>query len=179
MLKLIPDAARQADFSYLQFSRQMLRGAALDAVKDRNARGFWLEMLPGTKRPFQRPAIELALALHDERAGALDGLFAPGSPVRSPDLREILLTNVAGPALLRRQARDPQAPKHERDLALVHPALQGPDPRRLPRLPGRPGAGAGRMRRPTAISMPCAARSRCRSALSARPKAWAIMTARR
>jgi hypothetical protein len=118
VLKLIPDAARQADFSYLQFSRQMLRGAALDAVKDRNARGFWMEMLPGTKRPFQRPAIELALALHDERAGALDGLFAAGSPLRTPDLREILLTNVAGPALLRRQAADAQAPKHERDVAL-------------------------------------------------------------
>jgi len=118
VLKLIPDAARQADFSYLQFSRQMLRGAALDAVKDRNARGFWIEMLPGTKRPFQRPAIELALALHDERAGTLDGLFAAGSPLRTPDLREILLTNVAGPALLRRQAKDAQAPKHERDVAL-------------------------------------------------------------
>lgn len=118
VLTLIPDAARQADFSYLEFSRQMLRGAALDAVKDRNARGFWLEMLPGTKRPFQRPAIELALALHDERAGALDGLFAAGSPVRTPDIREILLTNVAGPALLRRQAKDMQAPKHERDVAL-------------------------------------------------------------
>ncbi|CUS45101.1 MAG: hypothetical protein V4610_08395 [Pseudomonadota bacterium] len=118
VLKLIPDAARQADFSYLQFSGQMLRGAALDAVKDRNARGFWIEMLAGAKRPFQRPAIELALALHDERAGALDGLFASGSPLRAPDLREILLTNVAGPVLLRRQARDAQAPKHERDVAL-------------------------------------------------------------
>jgi len=118
VLKLIPDAARQADFSYLEFSRQMLRGAALDAVKDRNARGFWMEMLPGTKRPFQRPAVELALALHDERADALDTVFAAGSPVRTPDIREILLTNVAAPALLRRQAKDMQAPKHERDVAL-------------------------------------------------------------
>ena len=118
VLKLIPDAARQKNFSYLQFSRQMLRGAALDALGDRNARGFWLEMISGTTQPFQRPAAELALALHDERNGKLDGLFDAASPVRTPAIREILLTKVAGPALLRRQAKDSAAPRHERDVAL-------------------------------------------------------------
>jgi len=118
VLRLIPDATQQKRFSYLQFSRQMLRGIALDAVKDRNARGFWLDLLPGASLPYQRPAVELALALHDERTGALGRVFEPGSPVRDPVVREILLANVAGPPLLRQQARDAAAPLHEREVAL-------------------------------------------------------------
>jgi hypothetical protein len=118
VLRLLPDAARQGSFSHLQFSRQTLRGMALEAVKDRNARGFWLEVLPGAKQPFQRSTVELALAMHDERGGALDRLFEPGSPIHDPEIRETLLVNVAGPALLRRQAKDVGAPQHEREVAL-------------------------------------------------------------
>ncbi len=118
VLRLIPDAARQKSFTALQFSRQMLRGMALDAARDRNARGFWLEMLPGATAPNQRSTVELALALHEERNGGLPRLFAPGSPVRTSALRQVLLANVAGPDLLRQQARDQAAPRRERQLAL-------------------------------------------------------------
>jgi hypothetical protein len=117
-LTLIPDAARQGSFSALEFSRQMLRGMALEALKDRNARGFWAEMLPGAKAPFQRPALELAIAIHDERAGELHRIFAAGSPIRNQAIRAILLANVAEAALLRQQAKAAAAAEHERDLAL-------------------------------------------------------------
>lgn len=116
--RLIPDAARQGSFTYLEFSRQMLRGMALEALKDRNARGFWLEMLGGAQWAWQRPAVELALAMNEERAGRLDRVFAPDSPIRGSAVREILLMYAAGPALLRQQARAADAPSHERDLAL-------------------------------------------------------------
>ncbi|WP_152616261.1 tetratricopeptide repeat protein [Sphingomonas sp. ERG5] len=119
VLRLIPDAARQRVFDYLQFSRQMLRGMALEQSRDRNARGFWIEMLPGATLPFERPALELALALHDERSAGLERIFAKESPVGAPDIREILLKNVAGPQLLRRQARDGNIPRHERGVALA------------------------------------------------------------
>jgi hypothetical protein len=118
VLRLIPDASHQKRFSYLQFSRQMLRGIALDAVKDRNARGFWLDLLPGATLPYQHAAVELALALHDERTAALGRVFEPGSPVVDPVVREILLVNVAGAPLLRQQARAAAAPAHEREAAL-------------------------------------------------------------
>ncbi|GAA0297798.1 hypothetical protein GCM10009087_04520 [Sphingomonas oligophenolica] len=118
VLRLIPDAARQKKFSYLQFSRQVLRGMALDALRDRNARGFWLDLLPGATLPYQHAAIELALALHDERTAALGRVFEPGSPVSDPVVREILLANVAGAPLLRQQARNMAAPLHEREVAL-------------------------------------------------------------
>jgi hypothetical protein len=96
----------------------MLRGMALEAQGDASARDFWLSLLPAAQRPFQRPTIELAIALHDERTGGLARVFAPGSPVRTPKIREMLLAHSAGPELLRRQARDAVAPQHERDLAL-------------------------------------------------------------
>jgi hypothetical protein len=117
VLKLIPDAARQSSFSEVQFSRQMLRGMALDAVGDRNARGFWLEMMPGAKIEAQHSALELALAYHDERTGGLARVFAPDSPVDDASIREILLTNVADAGLLRKQATGAKA-AHERQVAL-------------------------------------------------------------
>ena len=118
VLALIPDAARQQNFSYLQFSRQMLRGFALDMAGDRNARGFWLELFGGAKQPWQREALELAYAMHEERGGGLARLFAAGSPLRNPAIRELLLEHVAGPDILRQQARDKSAPPRERHAAL-------------------------------------------------------------
>lgn len=118
VLRLIPDAARQQRFTPLAFSRQMLRGMALEAKRDRNARGFWLEMLPGATQPHQRAAIELALAMNEERGKGLARVFAAGSPVRNATIRELLLANVADAALLRQQAKDANAPRHERDVAL-------------------------------------------------------------
>jgi TolA-binding protein len=118
VLHLIPDAARQKAFSYLQFSRQMLRGMALEAVKEHNALGFWMQMLGGATQPFQRPALELAIAYHHERAGSVSKVFDADSPVHYPLLREVLLSQVADAALLRKQAKDASAPQRERDIAL-------------------------------------------------------------
>ena len=118
VLHLLPDHAEQASFAYLDYSRQILRGMALEATADRNTRAFWLQTIPGARRPFQRPAIELALALHDERTHALDKIFAPQSAVQTAAFREILLTNVADAKLLRQQASDTSAPAHERAVAL-------------------------------------------------------------
>ena len=88
VLRLIPDHAAQGSFTYLEYGRQMLRGMALEAMADRNARGFWSQMIPGARKPFQRPAIELALAMHDERTHALDKVFTPQSVVQTPAIRE-------------------------------------------------------------------------------------------
>ena len=118
VLRMIPDAARQSSFTYLQFSRQMLRGLALEAMKDRNALGFWMQMLPGAKVAYERPALELAIAYHEELAGDIRKVFAAGSPVHYPYLREVLLANVADADLLRAQANNASAPQRERDIAL-------------------------------------------------------------
>lgn len=118
VLAAIPEATPQAPLTYLDFSRQMLRGMALEAQKDAAARDHWLALLAAATQPLQRPAVELALALHDERAGALDKIFAADSEISNPSLREILLKNVADAALLRRQAKEPSVSQHERDVAL-------------------------------------------------------------
>jgi hypothetical protein len=116
VLRLIPDDARGRDSSALHFSRQFLRGLALDTAGDRNARGFWLELLGAASGPGRRQAVELALARHDEASGGLARVFAPDSPIRDPLARAILLQRTAPPALLRQQARasDP----HEAGVAL-------------------------------------------------------------
>ena len=116
-LALIPDAARQPRFSYVEFSRQTLRGMALEAAGDRNARAFWLSLFAGAVQPYQREALELALALHDERSGQVGRIFAADSQVRHPLMRQLILEYVAGPDLLRQQARNPRVPKQERDVA--------------------------------------------------------------
>jgi hypothetical protein len=95
----------------------MLRGFALEALKDRNARGFGLSLIPGAVQPYQREAVELALAWHDAKAKAPERLFAPQSPLRSPLIRQRMLEEHAGPALLRQQAGAGATP-HEREVSL-------------------------------------------------------------
>jgi hypothetical protein len=118
VLSLIPDASHQQRFNTLQFSRQVLRGLALDTTRDASARQFWIDLLPGATGPYQREAVELAIATHDERRGTPERVFVQGSPVTNRVIREVLLTYKAGPDLLRRQARDTAAPARERDVAL-------------------------------------------------------------
>jgi hypothetical protein len=118
VLRMIPDAARQSSYSYLQFSRQVLRGMALEGLKDHNALGFWMQLLAGAKAPYERPALELAIAYHEERSNELSSVFASASPVHYPYLREVLLANVADAGLLRAQAMNASAPQRERDVAL-------------------------------------------------------------
>jgi hypothetical protein len=118
VVQLLPDAANQQRFSYLQFSRQMLRGLALQDLRDRNARGFWLSLFPGATQPYQREALELALAMHDEQAGRLDLIFARDSLVRHPLIRGLLLEHVAGPDILRQQASRTGVPRLEPEVAL-------------------------------------------------------------
>lgn len=116
VLTLIPDDARRDGYTPLAFSRQVLRGLALEKLGDRNAAGFWLELIGGAHDLYQRPAVELALAMHWERNGALGRVFAPDSPVHEPEIRAILLQHVAGPELLRGRAR--AGSRLEREVAV-------------------------------------------------------------
>ena len=118
VLQLLPDDARRPAYGALGFSRQVLRGMALAAKGDRNEAGFWRELIGGARGPYQRPVVELGLAMSLERTGRLAEVFAPASPIGETALREILLMNVAGADLLRAQARDTKRPVHERELAL-------------------------------------------------------------
>lgn len=126
VLALVPDDARKSSYSTLAFSRQVLRGMALTALKDRNQVGFWQGLIGGAAPMHQRPLAELGLAMSMERSGRLADVFAPGSLVQDPTVREILLGLSAGPELLRAVARDTSRGAHERDLAafaLLHKEL--------------------------------------------------------
>jgi hypothetical protein len=124
VLDLIPDNTRQAKLSYVEFSRQMLRGLALQAMEKTPthekpaARKHFVAMLPGATAPFQRSALELAIAQIDEGAGQVPRLFETGSPVHNPDIRSIELSYIADAPLLRKQQRDNHAPDFERRTAL-------------------------------------------------------------
>jgi hypothetical protein len=119
VLARLPAEAPHAPMTYLSFSRQLLRGLALEATKDpAGARALWLGLMPAVRPPFQHATLELALAMNYERGGALAQVFAPGSPIQDADIRELLLNNAAGPALLRQRAKAADAPEHERRVAL-------------------------------------------------------------
>ena len=118
-LALLPAASPSAPMTYLEFSRQVLRGLALEETGDHaRGRALWLGLMPAARPPFQQAALELALAMNEERGGDLAQVFAAGSPISDADVREILLENAAGPALLRQQAKSAAAPEHERRVAL-------------------------------------------------------------
>jgi hypothetical protein len=102
----------------LVFSQQVLRGLSLESQKDfAGARALWLQLMPLARPAFQRPMLDLALAMNEERDGRLAQVFAAGSPVRDPQVREILLRHDAGPALLAQQAKATSVPDRERRTA--------------------------------------------------------------
>ncbi|MGF7153536.1 hypothetical protein [Novosphingobium gossypii] len=117
VLGLIPDDARARRFTPLAFSRQMLRGLALEKLDDPNAAGFFQQMLGGARDLYQRPAVELALARHWEHGGQMEKAFATGSPITEPEIRTILLARVAGADLLRRQWNATAVDRTEREIA--------------------------------------------------------------
>jgi len=116
VLQLLPDDARKSAYTPLAFSRQMLRGQALETLGDRNAAGFWKELVGGAHDLYQRPTVELAWAMNRERHGALGEVFAANSIVHEPEIRAILLENSAGPDLLR-QAAGSGGSRLEREVA--------------------------------------------------------------
>jgi hypothetical protein len=103
--------------SHLDFSREFLRGLALNAVGDASAEALWKGLIAGANRPWRRETAELGLAWKWERAGAVNKVFMPDSPVRAEPIREILLRNIAGPIILRQQADDARASPRERAVA--------------------------------------------------------------
>lgn len=117
VLQLVPDDARRPSHTNLSFSRQILRGMALAELNDRNQGRFWQELLGGAKGPWQRPLAELGLAMHWERAGRLDAVFAAGSPITDTTIRARLIDYSAGPALLRTIVQSKASSADERDLA--------------------------------------------------------------
>ena len=117
-LKSLPEKL-PSTLDYLAFSQQTLRGFALEAGNDwLGAEKLWLRLLPLAGQPLQRDQLELALAFNYERSDRLVKVFAEGSPVQTPIIREILLRHVAGPELLRQQASSTRVPAEERDTAL-------------------------------------------------------------
>ncbi len=118
VLGLIPDASGAAQHSALDFSRQILRGQALAALKDPAEEAFWLRLIGGSTGIYQRPAAELGLALHWESSGNLARVFAANSPIDESMIRKILLEHAAGAQILRAQAVNGARPQGERALAL-------------------------------------------------------------
>jgi TolA-binding protein len=104
--------------SNLAFSRQILRGEAMEAEKNwAGARQLWLRLMGVAKPAFQRPLLDLALASNYEHDGKLTAVFAAGSPIRDPQVREILVRNDAGPALLAERVKAEDGAGRERRVA--------------------------------------------------------------
>ena len=118
VLQRIADNSVTPSHSALDFSRQILRGQALAALKDPGEEAFWLRLIGGSTGLYQRPAAELGLALHWEQTGKLARIFAPDSPVQDSMIRKLLIEHVASPEILRASAKDAARPKTERELAL-------------------------------------------------------------
>jgi len=107
------------EMTYLDLSRLVLRGMALEATKDHaGARKLWTALLPQSRKPLQAETVQLALAINYERVGMTEELFKAGSPVTEPKIRAILLKNTASAALLRSVIQSKSTTSGERDIAL-------------------------------------------------------------
>lgn len=111
------DAGKGGALDTLEFSRRALRALALERLDDPKARDALVALFPRATAPLQSETLQVALAMHDARHGHPERVFAAGSPVTDPELREILLANVAGPDLLRARVADTTATARERGVA--------------------------------------------------------------
>lgn len=117
-LSILSKEPTDKPLDYLTFSQQTLRGFALESNEQwTQAEQLWLKLIPLAKQPLQRQQLELALAMNYERNEKLAQIFTHNSLIKTPMVREILLRNVAGPALLRQQISKP-ASAQEHDVAL-------------------------------------------------------------
>ncbi|MEO6608492.1 MAG: hypothetical protein ABIN69_08480 [Aestuariivirga sp.] len=115
VLKLLPEKPPAAELNYLEFSRQLLRAAALDETGNK---ADYVAMFPFAKQPFQDITLQLALAISDERNKTISAVFEPGSLITAPEIREQVLDYIAGPILLRQQTTNKDVSPAERDTAL-------------------------------------------------------------
>lgn len=107
------------EITYLDFSRLVLRGLALEANKDLPAaRKLWLDLLPAVRKPLQAETVQLALAINFQEGRAVELAFRPPSPINETALRNVLIENDASAKLLREIAGGTANTKPERDLAL-------------------------------------------------------------
>lgn len=117
-LKYLPDTIPHK-MTYLDFSRLILRGLALEATKDYSgARKLWIVLLPLSKEPYQSETVQLALALNYEYSGMTEEVFKAGSPITEPKIRAILLRNTASAKLLRRVIQSKATTPQEQHIAL-------------------------------------------------------------
>jgi hypothetical protein len=108
-----------AKMTYLDFSRLVLRGLALEATKDRiGARKLWLSLLPVARQPLQNETLQLALALNYEYGNEPESAFKPNSPITDAAIRNILIRNAASADLLRRIIKTKNNSSEEHHLAI-------------------------------------------------------------
>jgi len=108
-----------AHMTYLDFSRLVLRGQALEASGDYpGARSLWRALLQVARQPLQNETMQLALALNYEYSKQPALAFAPDSPVTEPAIRTVLLRNSVSAAVLRQIARSKTNAEQERQNAL-------------------------------------------------------------
>ena len=118
VIKLLPETKPAGHLSYLEFSRGLLRAAALEASASDKARDAYLQLLPAAKSFRQRYTLELALAMYDERHKNVGADFAVGTPIQDISIRRQILDYIAGPIILKTQATAADAPRVERETAL-------------------------------------------------------------
>lgn len=117
-LKTLPGTI-PPQITYLDFSRLMLRGLALEATKDhRTARQLWLSLLPVCTQPLQAETVQLSLAINYEQTKEVELAFVEKSPITESAVRNILIRNNASPELLRRIIQFKDTAVQERHLAI-------------------------------------------------------------
>jgi hypothetical protein len=102
VLNTLPKSVPE-QLTYLDLSRLVLRGSALEATKDHfGARELWLKLLSAAQQPLQSEMVQLALAINYEQSKETEKVFAENSPITDQAFRNRLIRNIASASLLRK-----------------------------------------------------------------------------
>ncbi len=118
-LALIPATPPAKGMSPLALSVQGLRGVALARLGAPEEEAHWRALIAVADAPFASEFAQFGLALLWQRSGRLGQVFAHGSPVTDDAIRQMLLSRLAGPDLLRAAVADKSHAGRTHDLALL------------------------------------------------------------
>lgn len=110
--------------SYLQLSQLVLKGRAMETLKQRDdANAYWNSLLAMSSTPYQYGMIELALAVNLQDQGNFAAFFAKNGPIKQANIKSMVIATAANSVLLKQIIDSPDTSQNEK-LAATYTLLE-------------------------------------------------------
>ena len=125
-LDYLPKGNPPASLSYLQLSQFIVKSHILQKINADEAQSLLEVLLGSAKKSYQRPMVELLLALNLQHRQDFSAFFEPNGLITSPAIRAVVIKRAANAELLNTIIKSPTTSAFEKQIAsftLLHKSL--------------------------------------------------------